>query len=642
MSHSPRNLHLTSVVRRLPIGADVQPRGGVHFRLWAPRCQSVMVEVTSAAGKRHAPARMIAEDDGYFSALVTDAEAGDRYWFLLDGSSDRLPDPASRFQPEGPHGPSQIIDPTKFQWHDDNWPGVRLRGQVLYEMHIGTFTPEGTWGSAAAQLPELAAAGITLLEIMPVSAFPGRFNWGYDGVDLYAPTQLYGTPDDMRCFVDQAHQHGIGVILDVVYNHIGPDGNYLKRFSEDYFTHLHETDWGEAINFYGPNSQSVREFFIDNAAYWIDEFHLDGLRLDATQNIYDESPDHVITALTRHARAKAGARSIVVIAENETQEARLVRPPEKGGFGLDGVWNDDFHHAAVVALRERNEAYYSDYQGTASELLAALKYGYLYQGQWSQWQKKRRGTPARDLPPWSFVTFLENHDQVSNSLSGQRLHQLTHPGRYRAMTALLLLGPGTPMLFQGQEFGASSPFQFFADHHPELARLVHKGRREFLRQFPSLADEASQAAIADPADETTFRRSCLDPSERERNEPIYRLHKDLLRLRQSEPALQPRDERWYDGAVVGGGKLIALRYFATDEREDRLLLVNLGTDVPLSPLAEPLLAAALGMRWTIRWSSEDLIYGGCGTPDLVPAGDWRPLGEAALWLAMEPEQNTKL
>jgi len=637
MSHSPRKLHLTNVVRRLPVGAEVQPQGGVHFRLWAPRCQSVMVQVSSAAGKVHEPARMIAEDDGYYSALVADAAAGDCYWFLLDDSSDRLPDPASRFQPEGPHGPSQIIDPGKYEWRDGDWRGVRLAGQVAYELHLGTFTPEGTWASAARELKELANIGITLIEVMPVGAFPGRFNWGYDGVDLFAPSQLYGMPDDMRRFVDQAHQHGIGVILDVVYNHIGPDGNYLKRFSDDYFTHLHETDWGEAINYYGPHCGPVREFFIENAGYWIDEFHLDGLRLDATQNIYDESADHVIAALTRYARSKARGRSIVIVAENEPQEAKLVRPPDKGGYGLDGVWNDDFHHSALVALRERNEAYYSDYRGTPTELLSAVKYGYLYQGQWSQWQEKRRGTPARDVPPWAFVTFLENNDQVSNSLDGRRVHQLTHPGRYRAMTALLLLGPGTPMLFQGQEFGASSPFLFFADHHAELAPLVHKGRREFLSQFPSLADELSQAAISDPADEASFRRSCLDLSERERNEPIYRLHKDLLRLRREESVLKPRDQRWYDGAVIGGGHLLALRYFADDERDDRLLLVNIGADIPLSPLAEPLLAAAEGMHWTIRWSSEDVIYGGAGTPDLAVSGEWRPLGEAALWLAMTTE-----
>jgi maltooligosyltrehalose trehalohydrolase len=469
---------------------------------------------------------------------------------------------------------------------------------------------------------------------MPVAAFPGRFNWGYDGVDLYAPSHLYGHPDDMRRFVDAAHAVGIGVILDVVYNHIGPDGNYLKRFSEHYFTKQHETDWGEAINFDGPQSGPVREFFIHNAGYWIDEFHLDGLRLDATQNIYDASSDHIIAALTRHARQKAGRRSIIVVGENETQQAQLLRPPASGGYGLDGLWNDDFHHAAVVALRGHNEAYYSDYRGCPEELLAACKFGFIYQGQWSQWQKKRRGTPSRDIPPWAFITFLENHDQVSNSLNGLRLTGITSPGRLRAMTALLLLGPGTPMLFHGQEFGATTPYLFFADHQPELAKAVHNGRKEFLSQFPSLAVEASQAAIDDPAKPDTFVKCRLDFTERQRNEPTYRLHKDLIRLRREEPALVARDQRWFDGAVLSDQAFL-LRYFGDEDRDDRLLIVNLSTAELLYPIAEPLLAAPVGMKWTIRWSSEDIVYGGLGTPDLNMHGDCKLLGQAALWLAPE-------
>jgi len=583
-------------------------------------------------GETRQPLALTAEENGYFSAFDPAAAAGDRYGFLLDGDESPIPDPASRFQPEGPHGSSEIIDPAAYEWRDAAWRGVKLPGQVIYELHLGTLTPDGTWAAAARELPELAAAGITLLEIMPVAAFPGRFNWGYDGVDLYAPSQLYGRPDDMQRFVDAAHQVGIGVILDVVYNHVGPDGNYLKRFSDHYFTHLHETDWGEAINFYGPESGPVREFFIYNAGYWIDEFHLDGLRLDATQNIYDESDDHVLAALTRQAREKAYGRSIVIVGENESQESKLVRPPEKKGYGLDGVWNDDFHHSALVALRAHNEAYYSDYLGLPEELLSACKYGYLYQGQWSQWQEKRRGTPARDIPPWRFITFLENHDQVSNSLRGQRVHQLTSPGRYRALTGLLLLGPGTPMLFHGQEFGATTPYLFFADHHAELARLVHKGRKEFLSQFPSIAVEASQAVIDDPAKEETFRKCQLNFEERKRNEPTYRLHKDLLRLRREEPALKPRDERWFDGAVLSGSAFL-LRYFGETDRDDRMLLVNLGTDKLLHVLPEPLLAAPQGRRWTIRWSSEDIVYGGSGTPLLIMDEKWKLEGEAALWLA---------
>jgi maltooligosyltrehalose trehalohydrolase len=633
MSGSPRSVNDSAkYVRRLPVGAEVQPRGGVHFRVWAPRCQRVMVQVESAAGQPRKPLALTGEEVGYYSVFDPAASAGDRYGYLLDGADSRIPDPTSRYQPEGPHGPSEIVDAGAYSWQDGAWRGVKLAGQVIYELHLGTFTRDGTWAAAKRELAELAAVGITLIEIMPVAAFPGRFNWGYDGVNLYAPSQNYGQPDDMRRFVDAAHQIGIGVILDVVYNHIGPDGNYLKHFAEQYFTGDHETDWGEAINFYAAGSGPVREFFIENAGYWIDEFHLDGLRLDATQNIYDESDDHVIAALTRHSRARAGERTIVVVGENESQEAKLMRPREKHGYGIDGVWNDDFHHSALVALRGHNEAYYSDYLGRPEELLSACKYGYLYQGQWSQWQEKRRGTPARDIAPWRFITFLENHDQVSNSLRGQRIRQMTSPGRYRALTALLLLGPGTPMLFHGQEFGATTPYLFFADHQPELARLVHQGRKEFLSQFPSIAVEASQTAIDDPASEATYRKCRLDLEERQRNEHVYRLHKDLIRLRREEPVLSPRDERWFDGATLSGSAFL-LRYFGPSEREDRMLLVNLGTDALLHVLPEPLLAAPQGMRWAIRWSSENIVYGGAGTPILVMDENWKLEGEAALWLA---------
>src|SRR6478609_8944927 len=393
--------------RRLAVGAEVQPAGGVHFRVWAPRCQDVRLQISNRQKESTDPVPLKSEDNGYYSLFVPEANTGDLYWYLLDGDDKRLPDPASRFQPDGPHGPSEVVDPSGYKWNDATWPGVKLPGQVIYEFHLGTFTKEGTWQAAIRELPELKEVGITLLEVMPVADSPGRFNWGYDGVDLYAPAHIYGRPDDMRAFVDRAHQLGIGVILDVVYNHFGPDGNYLKRFAEQYFTAVHKTDWGEAINFYAEGCQPVRDYFIQNATYWIDEFHLDGLRLDATQNIYDESDDHIITALTRAAREKAGQRSIVVVGENEPQDAELARPAAKGGYGLDGLWNDDFQHAALVALLGHSEAYYSDYLGRPEELVAACKHGFIYQGQWSQWQKKRRGTIARDLPPWAFITFLE-------------------------------------------------------------------------------------------------------------------------------------------------------------------------------------------------------------------------------------------
>src|SRR5207248_9134421 len=317
-----------------------------------------------------------------------------------------------------------------------------------------------------------------------------------------------------RAFVDRAHALGLAVILDVVYNHLGPDGNYLKQFSESYFTDRYKNEWGEAVNFDGPDSGPVREFVLANARYWTEEFRLDGLRLDATQQMFDASPDHIIAAIVREVRDAASGRSTILIGENEPQEARLVRPQGRGGYGLDALWNDDFHHSAMVALTGRREAYYSDYRGRPGEFVAAAKYGFLYQGQRYVWQKKPRGTPALDLPAESLVVFLQNHDQVANSIAGERLQALTSPGRWRAMTAYLLLMPGIPMLFQGQEFAASSPFFFFADHRPGLDRAVRRGRREFLGQFPSMAAPEIGEHLADPSGDESFRRSRLDLTER--------------------------------------------------------------------------------------------------------------------------------
>jgi maltooligosyltrehalose trehalohydrolase len=580
-------------------------------------------------GARNRTTPLEAEENGYFSGTVAEASAGDQYRYVLDGDQ-AFPDPASRFQPEGPHGPSQIVDPASFRWTDQEWRGVRLPGQIIYEMHIGTFTPEGTWSAAIRELPYLADMGITVLEVMPVAEFPGQFGWGYDGVDLYAPTRLYGTPDDFRQFVDEAHRLGLGVILDVVYNHLGPDGNYVREYSEHYFSTRYENEWGDPLNFDSAHSEPVREYFSWNAAYWIDEFHLDGLRLDATQQIFDASPEHILAVVNRRARHAAKDRDVILVAENERQEARLARAPDKGGYGLDGMWNDDFHHSARVALTAKNEAYYTDHRGRPQEFVSAAKWGFLFQGQHYLWQNARRGHAALDLRPEQFVDFLENHDQVSNSAQGRRLRELSSPGRYRAMTALLLLLPGTPMLFQGQEFGATTPFVFFADHNPELAKLVAQGRLEFLGQFPSVALPDVQASIPDPADVETFRRCKLDYAERERNGHLLKLHRDLLRLRREEPAFKSQRPRGCDGAVLSEQSFL-LRYF-DDKGDDRLLIVNLGSDFRFVPAPEPLLAPPEGMQWDIQWSSEDLTYGGAGTPPLETPQGWRIPGEAAVVL----------
>ncbi|HVE77429.1 MAG TPA: malto-oligosyltrehalose trehalohydrolase [Gemmatimonadaceae bacterium] len=610
--------------RRLPVGAELAPGGGAHFRVWAPRRRRVEV----VAGDRVATS-LAAEPGGYFSGTVADVGVGTHYRLCLDGG-DCYADPASRFQPEGPHGPSEILDPARYAWGDAGWRGPSLDGAVLYEMHVGTFTSEGTWRAAAGQLEALADTGITVVEVMPVADFPGRFGWGYDGVNLFAPTRLYGHPDDMRAFVDRAHALGIGVILDVVYNHLGPDGNCLEQFAAEYFTDRHKTDWGKPPNFYGPGSAAVRELYLANARYWIDEFHLDGLRLDATQNIYDESSPHILAEVGRVAREAARGRATILIAENEPQDRTLVTPADAGGYELDAVWNDDFHHTALVALTGQNEAYYSDYKGTPQELVSAAKYGFLYQGQRYEWQKKRRGTPSHGIPRQRFVHFIENHDQVANSARGCRVHQRTSPGRHRAITTLLLLGPQTPMLFQGQEFSASAPFLFFADHKPELAREVRKGRREFLGQFPSIATAAVQEQLADPADPETFERCRLDHAERERHGEAHALHRDLLRLRREDPVLRLQGRDGIDGAVLSSGAFV-LRWFA-DDGDDRLLLVNLGQALRLAPAPEPLLAPPAGRRWGLLWSSEDPRYGGGGTPAVDSDEGWRLPGEAAVAL----------
>jgi len=614
------------IMRRLPVGAEAQPGGGVHFRVWAPRRQ--VVEVVVEGGAAFELAR---EPGGYFSGLVREVGAGMRYRFRLDGDNYLYPDPASRFQPGGPHGPSEVVDPRAFEWTDGAWRGARIERQVIYEMHVGTLTPEGTWAGAVGELPELAALGVTVVEVMPVADFPGRFGWGYDGVNLFAPTRLYGGPDDFRRFVDRAHALGLGVILDVVYNHFGPDGNYLRQFSEDYFTDRHTTEWGEAINFDDANSGPVRELFLANAGYWVDEFHLDGLRLDATQAVQDCSADHILAAVTRRMREAARGRATIVVAENEAQESRLVRPHGRGGYGMDGLWNDDFHHSAMVALTGRNEAYYTDYLGRPQELISALKWGYLYQGQYHTWRKRRRGSPSFGIPPAAFVTFIQNHDQIANSGRGQRCHELTSPGRYRAVTALLLLAPGTPMLFQGQEFAASSPFLYFADHEPGLARLVRRGRHESLAKFRSLAAPEMSALLPDPAGPETFARSKLDLGERARHAAVYDMHRDLLRLRREDAVFSEQRAGALDGAVLGDEAFV-LRFFGADG-DDRLLVVNLGVDLRLSPAPEPLLAPPEGMVWEVLWSSEDPRYGGMGTAPLESEEGWRLPGHAAVALA---------
>lgn len=640
-SHLTKNNHKLREWK-LQLGANLNSDQTVSFKIWAPKCKQIEVLIE---GKQDQPLTLTKNEDSYFEGVFPHFEAGMRYKYRVDGK-ESYPDPVSRFMPDGPHGPSMIVDPHHYQWHDQNWLGVVMKGQVIYEMHIGAFTQEGTFDAAARELAELSRFGITLIEIMPVNEFPGRWNQGYDGASLYAPYHLYGDPEAFKRFVDQAHQLGMGVILDVVYNHFGPDGNYTGIYSDYYLSTKYTTHWGDVINFDGTSSREVREFFIENACYWIHEFHLDGLRIDSTHDLYDDSFPHILAEIAQKTREVAAPRQIVLIAENEPQDIKLVRSRADNGYGLDGVWNDDFHHAAIVALTGRSEAYYTDYRGTAQEFISLFKRGYLYQGQAYSWQDKARGTIVTHEPAWSFVFFLQNHDQVSNELRGERIHSLASPSQYRTMVALLLLAPQTPLLFMGQEFASSKSFMFFADHsREELAKSVSEGRKRFLEQFPSYASAYQSAAahkfVPDACSHMSFERSKLDLSERETNKEIYQLHYDLLKIRREDPIIADQDRFQLDGAVLDTFSFV-IRYFGR-EGNDRLLLINLGRDLEYNPIAEPLLAPSKKGFWELMWSSDNPCYGGPGILNPNLEKGWKLPGRSAVLLrSVSKEEKPKM
>lgn len=607
--------------RRYPIGAEVLQRG-VHFRIWAPLLSTLHLVLETKE-----KIEFKKEEDGYFSCFAPHAKAGMCYHFCVNEML--VPDPTSRFQPKGPKGPSCIIDPFTYSWRDQKFQGIGpISEQIIYELHIGTFTKEGTWQAAIEKLSELKDLGVTILEIMPIAEFSGSFGWGYDGVDMFAPTRIYGHPDDVRAFVDEAHLLGMSVILDVVYNHLGAIGNFLHLYTDCFHTDAHKTEWGKPINFYDKGAKHVREFYVTNASYWIEEFHFDGLRLDATQNIYDISDPHILVEIANAARAKALDKQIFIIAENESQNNRLALPQDKGGYGLNALWNDDFHHAVKVRLTGRKEAYYHDYKGSCQELLSTIKYGYLYQGQYYAWQKQRRGTPSLQLPLDKYVIYLQNHDQVANSLAGQRIHDLSDPAILRMMTLLLLLSPSIPLLFQGQEFGSSSPFYFFADYDEELnlSLSVIDGRRDFLFQFLSI-QTSWKSSYKNPLEKETFLLSKIDWQEKQnkKNQKIYALHKDLIALRKQDTTFTTSE--YVDGAVLTSDVFL-IRYFGL---RDRLILFNFGIDFSLSSIPEPLFAIHPTKKWELMLSTEDPKYGGQGTPSFKEnEGKWVLPGHSAL------------
>jgi maltooligosyltrehalose trehalohydrolase len=593
---------------RLPFGANARG-GAVEFRVWAPGHDRVDVVLYGPAAEEVRPLDPVGA--GWFSAHAEGAGAGARYRYRLDGG-DAFPDPASRSQPDGVHEPSEVVDPSAFAWSDGGWAGVPLEELVVYELHVGTFTPEGTFDAAIERLDELASLGVTAVEPMPVASFPGARNWGYDGVSLFAPQASYGGPEGLRRFVDAAHARGLAVVLDVVYNHLGPEGNYLPAFTSGrWFTDRHKTPWGDAVNFDGPDSAPVRELVIGNALHWVHEYHVDGLRLDATHAIVDDSPEHVLAEMERRVRESLPAgRHFVFIAEDERNERRVVTPRAEGGLGLSAVWADDFHHQLRRRLAGDHEAYFADYGGTVEEIVATLGKGWFYEGQTSSNHGCARGTPADGLPPAAFVHCIQNHDQVGNRALGDRLHHGVDLAAYRAAAALLLLSPYTPLLWMGQEWAATAPFLYFTDHPEELGRLVTEGRRQEFGKFSVFADPAERERIPDPQAPDTFERSKLDWSERDRmpHAGVLALHRALLQLRRTHPALRRRDRASFAVDALGPDAL-ALR--PTGDDGSALLLV-----VSLCGALDADLTAAEATRppdsgaWTLFLSTEEGRFGG--------------------------------
>ena len=560
--------------------------------VWAPRARRVEVEV---AGRR-TPLRR--REGGWW-------EGGERlvpgtdYRFCLDGHPG-LPDPRSALQPEGVHGPSRTVDHTDHVWGDDGWRGMELGDAVIYELHIGTFTPEGTFDAAATRLDHLVSLGITAVEVMPVAEFPGGHGWGYDGVDLFAPHHAYGGPDGLRRLVDACHARGLAVVLDVVYNHLGPDGNYLGAYGP-YFTDTYRTPWGDAINLDGRQSDEVRRLIVDNALGWLRDYHLDGLRLDAVHAIVDSSAVHILEELAARVRALEAEldRRLWVIAESDLNDPRLVRDVVRGGYGLDAQWSDDVHHAIHSALTGERTGYYADY-GSLEDVAAALTRGFVIDGRYSRYRERHFGRPIGDLGGHRFVVCLQNHDQVGNRAGGERSSALMSTGLLKVAAALLLTSAYVPMLFQGEEWGASTPFLYFTDHtDPMLARAVSQGRR---REFAAFGWD--EAAVPDPQDPATFARSKLDWAElvRRPHAGVLTWYRSLIHLRHRRPSLRDGDL----GAVRV--RCDEGRRWLVAERRGVAVAANLGESRALLSLPRPdggeVLLASEGVA---AWDGDGLV-----------------------------------
>ena len=520
----------TAAPWQLEFGATVLAGGGVRFRVWAPLATTIDVKITAPSAHT---VRLVKSND-VFEGTVDGVGPNSDYVYVIDDTMER-PDPVSRWQPHGVHGASRIVDPATFRWTDAHWQGLPLEDYVFYELHVGTFTDEGTFEGAIRQLPHLREPGITAVEIMPVAEFPGGRNWGYDGVDFYAAQSTYGGPDGLRRLVDACHRLGLAVVIDVVYNHVGPEGNYLSAYAP-FFSGKYRTPWGDAINYDDAESDGVRRFFIENALYWITEFHCDALRLDAIHGIFDNSAKHLLQEMTDavHAQAQALGRTCLVIAESDLNDVRVINPVSAGGYAVDAQWSDDFHHALHVLLTGNRRGYLSDF-GRMEHLRKALAEGFVYDGCRSAHRKRRHGNSSRERPGRHFVVFSQNHDQIANGSGGRRLSTLVSFACQKVAAAVLLCAPNLPLFFMGQEYGETAPFLYFTSHSdPELAEAVRRGRADEFAAFKW------DQEFADPQNERTYLRSRLDWALLQRPPHVYllALHRDLLALRQASPWLR--------------------------------------------------------------------------------------------------------
>jgi maltooligosyltrehalose trehalohydrolase len=616
----------------MPFGAEI--RGcGVRFRLWAPAAEQVEVALEGGG-----PLPMPPRGEGWFELVTERAAAGSLYRFHTDGGPP-VPDPASRFNPMDVHGPSQVVDPLAFEWRDEGWAGRPWEEAVIYELHVGAFTPAGTFAGVAGRLEYLADLGVTAIQLMPVADFPGARNWGYDGVLHFAPDSRYGHPDELKALVQAAHRLGLMVLLDVVYNHFGPEGNYLHLYAPQFFTGRHQTPWGTAIDFDGPASRTVRDFFVHNALYWLEEFRLDGLRLDAVHAILDDSAPDILEELSDAVRQGPGReRHIHLVLENDRNAARYLAPEPGGGpRRYAAQWNDDFHHALHLLLTGEADGYYRDYAGRpASHLGRCLAEGFAYQGEPSAYRHGQpRGEPSGHLPPTAFVNFLQTHDQVGNRALGERLSVLARLEALRAAVAVLLLAPSPPLLFMGEEWAAKEPFLFFCDFGPDLAAAVTEGRRKEFARFRRFADPAARERIPDPNDPDTFHRSCLDWAEPER--PGHRdwlaLYRRLLALRPAEIVPRLRGMEGGQGSYepVGGTGLMVRWGLGDGSR--LVLCANLGEEplggfppgsgAPLyathdGPLPEAGVLPAWAVVWFIQGPAPSVPPGGAYSPESRP------------------------